>query len=140
MQYCSWDMARNGCNCYFSFWTVFCPFTPLTTWKMKISKQWKKRVQMTSFYISAPKVMIIWYTVPEIWNMTDVTVFHFGIFFALLPPLTAQKIKISKKWKKTPGDIIILHMCTKNYDQMFGSLKMVCDGQMDGRTDEKSDT
>ena len=26
-----------------------------------------------------------------------------------------------KKKKKTPGDIIILHMCTKNYDQMMYS-------------------
>ena len=24
------------------FWTVFCPFTTLTTWKMKILKNWKK--------------------------------------------------------------------------------------------------
>ena len=53
----------------------------------------------------------------EIWHVTDViVVFHFGQFFALLPlpptplPLTAQKMK------KTPGDIVILHMCTKNYD------------------------
>ena len=26
-----------------------------------------------------------------------------------------------KKMKKTPGDIIILHMCTKNYNQMMSS-------------------
>ena len=25
---CSWDMACNGCNFYFPFWTSFCPFTP----------------------------------------------------------------------------------------------------------------
>ena len=31
------------------------------------------------------------------------------------PPLTTQKMKISKI-KKNPGDIIILHMCTKNHD------------------------
>ena len=30
MLYCSWDMVRGGCNCYFSFWAIFCPFTPLT--------------------------------------------------------------------------------------------------------------
>ena len=36
MLYCSWDMARDGCN-YFSFWAIFCPFTlfALTAWKMK---------------------------------------------------------------------------------------------------------
>ena len=26
-----------------------------------------------------------------------------------------------KKWRKTPGDIIILHMCTKNRDDMIYS-------------------
>ena len=44
--------------------------------------------------------MIISYTVLEIWNVMDVIVFYFGQFFALLPPLTVQKIKISKKRKK----------------------------------------
>ena len=35
--------------------------------------------------------------------------------------------------KKTPRDIIILHMCTKNYDQMmYSSSDMVRDTQMDG--------
>ena len=33
MLYCSWDMACDGCNCYFSFWAIFCPFTPLTVQK-----------------------------------------------------------------------------------------------------------
>ena len=37
--------------------------------------------------------MIVYYTVPEIWHVTDVIViFHFELFFALLAPsLTAQK-------------------------------------------------
>ena len=38
--------------------------------------------------------------------------------------------------KKTPGDIIILHMCAKSYDQMMcGSWDMVCNGRMYGQTD-----
>ena len=37
--------------------------------------------------------------------------------------------------KKIPGDII-LHMCTKNYDQMiYGYRDMVHDRQMDGKSD-----
>ena len=28
MLYCSWDMAHDRCNFHFSFWTIFCPFTP----------------------------------------------------------------------------------------------------------------
>ena len=41
-------------------------------------------------------------------------------FWAIFYPFTAQKIKIKEK-KKKQGDIIILHMCTKNYDQMMFS-------------------
>ena len=60
--------------------------------------------------------MIICYTVPEKRRVTAVIViFQFGLFFAILPPPPAQKVKILKK-EKTPGDAIILHMCTKNYD------------------------
>ena len=87
MLYCSWYMARDGCNCYFSFWTIFCPFTPLTAQKMKIYKKWKKSLEILSFYTSVPQIMIIWYAVPETWRVTDVIViFLFGLFFALLPP------------------------------------------------------
>ena len=40
--------------------------------------------------------------------------------------------------KKTPGDIIILHTCTKNYDQMmYSSWDMVHNGWMDGQTDRQ---
>ena len=36
--------------------------------------------------------------------------------------------------KKTTGDIIILHMCTKNYDEMmYSSWDMVHDGRTDWR-------
>ena len=46
---------------------------------------------------------IIWCMVPEISSTTNRISSHFGLFFALLPLLTIQKIKILKKWKKTPG-------------------------------------
>ena len=185
MMYDSWDIEHDRQICL-SFWTIFCPFTSLTTqnikilkkklknawrcyyfthvchklqsydvwllkyqpqqteifvifdnflpiypiktWKIKILKKWKQCVEISSFYTSVPKIMIICYTVPEIWHMTDVIIiFHFGLFFALLPP-NSPKNQNFEKMKKTPGDIIILHMCTKNYDQMmYGSWDMVCD-------------
>ena len=57
--------------------------------------------------------------------------FILGYFLAFYP-LTAQKIKIKKK-KETPGDIIILHMYTKNYDHMmYSSSDMVHNEQTDG--------
>ena len=72
--------------------------------------------------------MIIFYTVPQIWCVTDVIIFHFGPFF--LPFYQPNSLKNqSEKNKKKPEDIIILDMCAKKYDQMM----------MDGWTDEKSD-
>ena len=71
MLYCSWDMARDRCNSYFSFQAIFCPFTPLTAPKIKISKKkWKKRLEISSLYTCVPKIMIRWCTVPEIWCAT----------------------------------------------------------------------
>ena len=54
--------------------------------------------------------------------------FIFG-YFCPFTSLTAQKMKISKKWKKTPGDIIILHKCTKTHDHtLYCSWDMAGDG------------
>ena len=75
----------DGCNCHFSFWAIFCSFNPLIARKMNISKQWKKRLEIRSFYTSVPKIMIC-YTVPKIWCVRGVIViFYFRLFFALLP-------------------------------------------------------
>ena len=88
MLYCSWGMVCDGCNCYFSFWAIFCP-PPLTARKMNFSKKMKnekkKKHLEISFYTSVPKIMICC-TVPEIWCVTDEIIFHFGLFFALSPP------------------------------------------------------
>ena len=76
MTYGSWDMVRDGQN-LLSFWTIFCPFTPLTTQKIKLLKKLKKHLDISSFYT----------TVPSKWRITDlIVIFQFGLFFALLPP------------------------------------------------------
>ena len=101
--YCSWDMAHGRYNCYFSFWVIFCPFTPLTAQKMKISKKITKCLEISSFYTSVPKIMIICCTVPEIWRVADVIViFHFVLYFALLPPhsLKNRNLNEMKKYLK----------------------------------------
>ena len=67
MLYCSWDMVRDRCNCYFWFHAIFCPFYPHNSPKNENFKKMKKT-----------------------------------------------------RWKKkTPGEIIILHKCTKNHDHML---------------------
>ena len=65
------------------FWTIFCPFTPIP----QQPKKRKKHLEISSIYTSALKTMIIGYTVPEIWHMTDIIdkIFQFGLFFAFLP-------------------------------------------------------
>ena len=87
MPYCSWDKAHDGRNCNFLFWANLYPFTPLTARKIKIKQKRKKHLEISSFYKSAPKIMIIYYTVLEVWHVADVLViFHSGLFFALLAP------------------------------------------------------
>ena len=59
--------------------------------------------------------------VPEIWSVTDRIFCHFGPFFALSPPNNSESQNF-EKMKKTPKNIIILHMCTINENHMmYGS-------------------
>ena len=55
MPHCSWDTMHD--NCSFLFWAIFCPFTPLTTQKIKIKKFFEKRLEI-SFYTCVPKILI----------------------------------------------------------------------------------
>ena len=91
-------------------------------------KMRKTRMDISSFYTSVPKIMIIGYTVPETWHVTDVIViFHFGLFFAL-SPRNSPKNDTFKKMKRKREDMI-LYNCTKNHDHMlYCSWDMVHDG------------
>ena len=110
MMYGSWDIECDGQN-FLSFWTVFCLEKVLTR-KIKILKNSQISLEISSFYTSVPKIIIICYIVPEIWHITDVSVnFHFELFFALLPPLQP---KISK-FKKSEKDIWRYHDFTIVY-------------------------
>ena len=86
-------MACDRRNSYFSFWAILFPFNPLTAQTMKISKKQKKILDISSFYTSAPKIMIICYNVPEIWHVMDVIIFHFGQFFAHPPNIPKKSLK-----------------------------------------------
>ena len=77
--------------------------------------------------------MIICYTVPEMTHDRCNLYFSFwAIFCPFIPPSPqkkqTKKPKLKKKMKKTPRDIIIIHMCTKNYDHNVH-------GQMDRQAD-----
>ena len=93
-------------------WVIFCPPPLIKTKKVRILKKWKKLLEISSFYTSVPKTTIIWGTVPAEW---DRVFCHFGPFFAILPLLQPENQNL-KKMKKAFGDVIILHMCTKNHN------------------------
>ena len=91
-----YEMWQN----FLLFWATFCPFTPLTTQKIKILRKWKKQLEILSFYTHVSKIMITCYTIPEIWHMTDIIyISYFGPFSAILPPKSPKKQNF-KKWKK----------------------------------------
>ena len=107
------------------------PFYPPKNPKNQNFEKWKNLLKISSFYTCAPKITIIWCTVPEIRSETDRIFCHFGPFFALLPPpspLKIPKIKILKKMKKMPGDIILLYIHVyhkwRSYDIWFLKYKV----------------
>ena len=64
--------------------------------RQTLSQKWKHLV-ILSFYTSVPKLMIIGYTVLEIWCMTDViVVFHFGQFLPFYPLNSPRNENIKK--------------------------------------------
>ena len=73
---------------------------------------------------------------------------HYFTFWAIfcpfisppLPPSNRLKNQNFKKSEKKLGDIIILHMCTKDDDKMmYDSWDMVCNRRTDGQMNRKSD-
>ena len=96
MMYGSWDTEWDRQKCL-SFWTIFCPFSPLTTWKTKIL-----RLKKTS------RDIIIWHSctindnhmVYGSWDMerSRQTLWLFWALFCPFTPLWTQKIKILEKW------------------------------------------
>ena len=111
-------MESNRQN-FLSFWTIFCPFTPLWTQKIKILEKWKKTPEdIIILQICTINDSHMMY---DSWDMESnrqnffVILDHFLTFY----PLWTQKIKILEKWKKTPEDIIILQICTINDSHMM---------------------
>ena len=59
-----------------------------------------------------------------------------GYFLPFYTPNNPKNQNFTKM-NKIPGDIIILHMCTKNYDHMmYGSWDMMCNRPRDRLTDK----
>ena len=93
------------------------PFTPLAARKMKISKIWIKKAwryqHFTHVYQKSWSYAILFLR----YGVTDaIVIFHFGIFFALLPPHLPKKWKFQKNEKEKKKNAWRCHHFTKNYD------------------------
>ena len=108
-------MERDGQN-LLPFWVNFCPFTPLTIRKIKVSKNEKNTWRYYHFTHVHHK-----------WQSYDVWFLRYGArqteFFVILdrflpfyPPNDPEN-KNFEKTKKAPGHII-LQKCTKNHDHI----------------------
>ena len=81
--YGSWDIEhdRQISGLFFAFLSPP-PTSPKNENENKNEKK-KKCLEISSFYTTVSKIMIICCTVPEIWQVIHV-IFHFWLFFALL--------------------------------------------------------
>ena len=135
-------------------WSVadrfFCHFGTIfvlsTSWQPGKSKFWKNEEKNTWTCYHFTHVYHKWRSY-DVWFLrhgalrTDFFFFSFWAIFSSFTPPNNLKDQNFLKMKKTTGDIIILHMCTKNYDNMmYSSWDIVCNRQMDRRTDRKSET
>ena len=71
---------------FFVIFGHFLAFYAPKAQKIKISKSWKKHLEISSFYTIVPKIMIIGYTIADIWCVPDVIIFHFELFFTIPLP------------------------------------------------------
>ena len=127
MMYGSWGLKRDKQN-FLSYWTIFCPFTPLTTRQIKILKKRKNTGKYYHFTHAYHKWQSydVWFLRYDAWQTE-----FFVILDNFLPFHPANNLKNQnfEKMIKAPVDIIILHKCTKNHNHMlYCSWDMACDG------------
>ena len=120
MMYGSWDTVWDRQN-FLSYWAIFCPFTSLPQWSRisKFWRKWKKCLEILSFYTYMCTINED-HMIHGSWNIRSnrQKFSTFWVIFCPFSPLTTWKLNILTL-KKTPGDIIILHICTINDNHMM---------------------
>ena len=91
--------------------------------KIRILKKWEKIAGDIIILHQSTKNHMMYSSWDTEWERQKKL--SFWAIFCHFIPLTTKKIKIKKKWKKKKWkkhlwDVIILHMCTKNYNHMTG--------------------
>ena len=133
MMHDSWDTKCDRQN-FLSFWAIFYPFIPPNNPK---SQNFEKIIKKKHGDI----IILHKWTINDNHKMYGslrfkarqteffVILGHFLPFYLTNNP----KKQNFQKMKKTSGDIFILHMCSKNYDQMMYDS---CDMARNGRTEK----
>ena len=119
--YSSWDKVWDRQN-FLSFWAFFCPFSALTIQKIKILKLKKTPGDIIILHICNINDNHMMY---GSWDKEHNRQ-NFLSFWTISPPYVSRKCKF-RKTEKTPGGIIILHMCTINDNHIYSSREMNSD-------------
>ena len=132
MMYAYSDIECDRHNfCHFRQFSALLPhYWP---WKLKFGKNVINTCRYYPFTHASHKSRSydVWFLIYKVQRADRSTDFPVILgHFCPLTLLTTQKIKILKKWKKAPGDIIILHKCTINDNHMiYGPWDMKCTRQ-----------
>ena len=117
MMYDSWDMERHKQN-LFSFWTIFCPFTPLTPRKSKFCKNTKTPLDIIILHKCTIHENHMMHGSWDTKHGKHNFLLWLGHFLPFYPTKIAKNQNFGKM-NKTPIVIIILHKCTKKHDNML---------------------
>ena len=138
MMYVFWEMEHDRHN-FFSFWTIFYPFTPPNNPENQNFEKIKRNAWK---YHYLTQVYHKWQSY-DVWFVRYGAQQNFLLFWAIFcrfTSLTAQKINISKKWKKlleisfyTCVPKIMIRWC------IVPEISCAMDGQMDRWTDKRTD-
>ena len=113
MRYRVWQTEINN---HGSFFTLL--LLPKAQ-KIRILKKCKILLKISSFCTCVRKTTVIWGKVPETLSETERIFCQFFYHFLSFYPPKKPENQYFEKWKKGSGDFIILHMCTKNSDNMM---------------------
>ena len=116
-------MVCDWYNCYFSFWALHFSFTPLTAQKWKFQKNEKKTKKLGDTFILHKRAKnhdhMLYCSLDLACDGCNCYFFWGGSYYLPFYPPNSPKNENFKQMKKNPGDIIILHKCTKKYDHIL---------------------
>ena len=73
----------------------------------------------SSYYCCPPKISVLAPLMYGSWDIRHNSRQSFLLIWAIFCPLTSYQPEKLKFWKKKPGDITILNLCTTNDDEMY---------------------